>query len=355
MPKISVIVRKAYGAGLYAMAGPAFDPDACLALPDAKIAVMGPQAAINAVFYNQLQAIEDEDERARRTEELRAEYKEEIDILHLASELVVDAVVAAGRAARGARQALRGLRLARALVAGEAQRRHARLGRGTRFEGCLRARTPTSHPAIAGGFWPSAPHRRPRWPRSRWPARARAGASGGLRPDAGAGGRHLHRLRGRHRADRVRVGVLADRIGERLVLASGPALGGVALALATLARGYPGRARRCRLAGVFAAAATSGSGRAVFGWFPRAERGFALGLRQTACRWARRPPPFRSRRWPPRPRSTSRCWCWRARSFSRRSSPESGCAIRRRAARPRRRPRPRLAIRASGGWARRAH
>ncbi len=55
---------------------------------------MGPQAAINAVFFNQLQAIEDEDERARRTEELRAEYKEEIDILHLASELVIDAVVA---------------------------------------------------------------------------------------------------------------------------------------------------------------------------------------------------------------------------------------------------------------------
>ena len=93
VPKISVIVRKAYGAGLYAMAGPAFEPDACIALPGAKIAVMGPQAAINAVFYNQLQAIEDPDERERRTEELRAEYKEEIDILHLASELVIDAVI----------------------------------------------------------------------------------------------------------------------------------------------------------------------------------------------------------------------------------------------------------------------
>ena len=93
VPKISVIVRKAYGAGLYAMAGPAYEPDACLALPGARIAVMGPQAAINAVFYNQLQAIEDEEERERRTAELRAEYQEEIDILHLASELVVDAVV----------------------------------------------------------------------------------------------------------------------------------------------------------------------------------------------------------------------------------------------------------------------
>jgi acetyl-CoA carboxylase carboxyltransferase component len=93
VPKISVIVRKAYGAGLYAMAGPAFDPDCCIALPSASIAVMGPQAAINAVYYNQLQAIPDGAERAAKTEELRREYAEDIDILHLASELVIDAVV----------------------------------------------------------------------------------------------------------------------------------------------------------------------------------------------------------------------------------------------------------------------
>ncbi len=91
--KVSVVVRKAYGAGLYAMAGPAFEPDACLALPSAKIAVMGPEAAINAVFYNQVQAIEGEEERAAFVEKLRHEYGEEIDVLHLASELVVDAVV----------------------------------------------------------------------------------------------------------------------------------------------------------------------------------------------------------------------------------------------------------------------
>jgi acetyl-CoA carboxylase carboxyltransferase component len=93
VPKISVIVRKAYGAGLYAMAGPAFEPDCCLALPSASIAVMGPQAAINAVFYNQIQAIEDEGERETFIEQKRSEYAEDIDILHLASELVVDAVV----------------------------------------------------------------------------------------------------------------------------------------------------------------------------------------------------------------------------------------------------------------------
>ncbi len=96
VPKISVIVRKAYGAGLYAMAGPAFDPDCCLALPGASIAVMGPQAAINAVYYNQLQAIADESERAAEVERLREEYAADIDILHLASELVVDAVIEPG-------------------------------------------------------------------------------------------------------------------------------------------------------------------------------------------------------------------------------------------------------------------
>jgi acetyl-CoA carboxylase carboxyltransferase component len=93
VPKISVVVRKAYGAGLYAMAGPAFDPDCCLALSTASIAVMGPQAAVNAVYYNQLQAIEDPRARAARTEELRADYARDIDILHLAAELVVDAVI----------------------------------------------------------------------------------------------------------------------------------------------------------------------------------------------------------------------------------------------------------------------
>jgi acetyl-CoA carboxylase carboxyltransferase component len=93
VPKISVIVRKAYGAGLYAMAGPAFEPDCCIALPTASIAVMGPEAAINAVFYNQIQAIENESEREAFVAAKRGEYAADIDILHLASEIVVDAVI----------------------------------------------------------------------------------------------------------------------------------------------------------------------------------------------------------------------------------------------------------------------
>jgi acetyl-CoA carboxylase carboxyltransferase component len=93
VPKLSVIVRKAYGAGLYAMAGPAFEPDCCIALPTASIAVMGPEAAINAVFYNQIQAVEGEGEREEFVRQKREEYAADIDILHLASELVVDAVI----------------------------------------------------------------------------------------------------------------------------------------------------------------------------------------------------------------------------------------------------------------------
>lgn len=93
VPKISVIVRKAYGAGLYAMAGPAFEPDACLAFPGASIAVMGPQAAVNAVFFNQIQEIPEGPERDAFVEEKRAEYAEGVDLLKLASELVIDAVV----------------------------------------------------------------------------------------------------------------------------------------------------------------------------------------------------------------------------------------------------------------------
>src|SRR5438094_1659241 len=93
VPKISVIVRKAYGAGLYAMAGPGFEPDATLALPTAMIAVMGAEAAVNAVHYNRIQAIEDEDERAAYVQKLRDEYNADIDIVRLASELVVDAIV----------------------------------------------------------------------------------------------------------------------------------------------------------------------------------------------------------------------------------------------------------------------
>jgi acetyl-CoA carboxylase carboxyltransferase component len=92
VPRISVVVRKAYGAGLYAMDGPGFAPSTALALPQAMIAVMGPEAAVNAVFFNKIQE-QPEAERAAYVERLRAEYRKDIDVEKLASELVVDAVV----------------------------------------------------------------------------------------------------------------------------------------------------------------------------------------------------------------------------------------------------------------------
>ena len=94
VPKICVVVRKAYGAGLYAMAGPGFEPDATIALPTARIAVMGPEPAVNAVYFNKIQAMEAREEQERFVADKRSQYEADIDILHLASENVVDAVVA---------------------------------------------------------------------------------------------------------------------------------------------------------------------------------------------------------------------------------------------------------------------
>ena len=92
VPKLCVIVRKAYGAGLYAMAGPGFEPDATLALPTASIAVMGPEAAVNAVYYNRLAALPEE-ARPAEVERLQREYREDVDLVRLAADLIVDAVV----------------------------------------------------------------------------------------------------------------------------------------------------------------------------------------------------------------------------------------------------------------------
>ncbi len=97
VPRISVIVRKAYGAGLYAFSGPGFKPDATIALTSAEIAVMGPEAAVNAVYYNAIHEIADPDERARFIAERRKEYEQDVDLLRLASDLVIDAVIEPSR------------------------------------------------------------------------------------------------------------------------------------------------------------------------------------------------------------------------------------------------------------------
>lgn len=92
VPKFCVVVRKAYGAGLYAMCGPGFEPDATIALPTAKIAVMGAEAAVNAVYANKIAGLP-APEREQFVADRRAEYETDIDIVHLAGELVVDAVI----------------------------------------------------------------------------------------------------------------------------------------------------------------------------------------------------------------------------------------------------------------------
>ena len=92
VPKISVIVRKCYGAGLYAMCGPAFEPDAAIALPQGQIAIMGPEPAVNAVYYNKIMELP-ESERAAYVKARRDEYAEDVDVYKLASEMLIDDIV----------------------------------------------------------------------------------------------------------------------------------------------------------------------------------------------------------------------------------------------------------------------
>jgi acetyl-CoA carboxylase carboxyltransferase component len=92
-PERGVVVRKAYGAGIYAMSGPAYDPESTIALPSGEIGIMGPEAAINAVYARKLAAIEDKEEREAKEQELREEYREDIDVTRMASEVVIDEVI----------------------------------------------------------------------------------------------------------------------------------------------------------------------------------------------------------------------------------------------------------------------
>ena len=97
VPTQSVVVRKAYGAGIYAMAGPAYQPESTIALPSGEIAIMGPEAAINAVYANKLDEIDDPEARKQREQELREEYREDIDVHRMASEVVIDEIVPPSR------------------------------------------------------------------------------------------------------------------------------------------------------------------------------------------------------------------------------------------------------------------
>lgn len=77
-------------------------------------------------------------------------------------------------------------------------------------------------------------------------------------------------------------GLLADRVGERLVLATGLVLCAAALVGAGYAEHFEPLIVLILLAGAAGASVNAASGRAVMQWFPASERGFALGVRQTA-------------------------------------------------------------------------
>jgi methylmalonyl-CoA decarboxylase subunit alpha len=94
VPRISVIVRKSYGAGYMAMSGASFHPDATIALPTAKLAIMGPEAAVNAIYFNKISEM-DEEEKIRFVKEKRDEYAANLDPMRAASEFMLDAVIPA--------------------------------------------------------------------------------------------------------------------------------------------------------------------------------------------------------------------------------------------------------------------
>jgi acetyl-CoA carboxylase carboxyltransferase component len=72
VPKLTVVVRKAYGAGYFVMCGRAYEPDLIVAWPTAEISVMGPEGGTNIIFRKEIAAAPDpEAERARRVEEFR--------------------------------------------------------------------------------------------------------------------------------------------------------------------------------------------------------------------------------------------------------------------------------------------
>lgn len=96
VPKYTVVLRKAYAAGYYAMCAPGFEPRATLALPTATIGAMSAEASVNAVYANKIAAIADEDERAAYVAARTVEQQADVDLFRMASDLVVDAVVGPG-------------------------------------------------------------------------------------------------------------------------------------------------------------------------------------------------------------------------------------------------------------------
>jgi acetyl-CoA carboxylase carboxyltransferase component len=90
VPKITVVVRKAYGAGYYVMCGKAYEPDLIVAWPTAEISVMGPEGAVNIIGRS---AIEASDDPERTREEMLAQIKSAIDPYLAAKNDLIDDVI----------------------------------------------------------------------------------------------------------------------------------------------------------------------------------------------------------------------------------------------------------------------
>jgi acetyl-CoA carboxylase carboxyltransferase component len=90
VPKVTVILRKAYGAGYYVMCGRAYDPDLIVAWPSAEISVMGAEGAVEIIFRKQVQEAEDP---AAKRQELIEQFRKVIDVYVAAGNAMIDDVI----------------------------------------------------------------------------------------------------------------------------------------------------------------------------------------------------------------------------------------------------------------------
>jgi acetyl-CoA carboxylase carboxyltransferase component len=121
VPKISVVLRKSYGAGYFVMNGLAYEADYIVAWPTAEIAVMGPDGAVNIIHRRQLEAIEDEEARTARRLELAEEIRANIDPYIAAGHAQLDDVI---DPADTRRAIWRGLQVSRAKRVDRPWRKH---------------------------------------------------------------------------------------------------------------------------------------------------------------------------------------------------------------------------------------
>jgi acetyl-CoA carboxylase carboxyltransferase component len=90
VPKVTVVIRKAYGAGYYVMCGKAYEPDLIVAWPSAEISVMGPEGAVNIIFRKAIEASPDPD--ATRAEMIEG-IRKTIDPYIAAGNAMVDDII----------------------------------------------------------------------------------------------------------------------------------------------------------------------------------------------------------------------------------------------------------------------